>query len=379
MRAVIVGAGIAGLAAALRLGQLGWEPVVLERAPRLRDGGYAVTFSGSGYDAAERMGLLPALTERHMTNDEIVYRDARHKDVRMSRRAQDAMLGPRSLNLMRGDIEHALHDALDGEVEIRYSTTVSGVEQDASGVRMTLNDGSVEHADLLIGADGLHSAVRRLVFGDETRFRLDLDHVIAVYDIGRAPGGLAPRTSVSYNVPGRQVGILRVDEERTIAFFAYRSQRPTEELTAGARTTLAKVYGDLEWHVPELLDRMPDDDSVYFDSVSQIRMDSWSKGRVVVLGDAAWCVTLFAGYGSALAVAGAELLGNKMERFDVAAALRSWESELRPEVDKTQRAGRRAKQLFVPSDPVRLWLRQTSMRVAASPLMTKLMERRHAA
>ncbi|MGA8112062.1 MAG: FAD-dependent monooxygenase [Actinocatenispora sp.] len=376
--AVVVGAGIAGLATALSLHRAGWRPVVVEHAPYRRTGGYVVNFAGIGYDAAERLGLLPALRARNLVYDELRYLDD-DREVRLSAATQRALLGPRALNLMRGDIEHVLHEALAGEVEIRYATTVTDIRQDPDAVHVTFSDGTRGTADLLLGADGLHSTVRRQVFGPERDHRLDLDHLIAVYELDRAPREVPPRTSVSYNVPGRQVAVAHLGDGRTIAFFAHRSTRPDAELAAGPRRTLPDVYGDLGWVVPDLLSRVPDRESIYFDMVSQIRMAAWHRGRVAVLGDAAWCVTLFAGYGSSLAVGGANRLGDMLAQLpDVPTALRAWDVELRPHVLRKQRAGRRARSLFVPADAVRLRLRQASLRVASSPLVTRVLSRRSA-
>ncbi|MEO3792258.1 FAD-dependent oxidoreductase [Nonomuraea sp. B10E15] len=342
MKVVIVGAGIAGLAAAVRLHRAGWEVIVLEHAPRLRDGGYVVNFSGLGYEAADRMGILPALQEHRVVYDWITHMNASGRCARISARAQDALGGNQSYNLMRGDIERTLFDALDGGVDIRYGCTVSHIDQLGGGVRAWLSDGTVERADLLIGADGLHSAVRRLVCGPEERYRHDLNHLVAVFAFDTAPAGLAPRTSTSLNVDGRQVAVANVPGRGALALFSHRTTRQGAELSAGARATLSRVYGDLGWVVPELLARMPDDGSGYFDGVSQIRMDRWSRGRVVLLGDAAWCVTLFAGAGTSLAVGGADLLATCLERADsVEDALRAWEAQLRPQVVSKQK-GRRS-------------------------------------
>lgn len=195
-KAVIVGCGIAGLAAALRLHRIGWRPIVVERAPQRRTGGYAVTFSGLGYDAAERMGVLPAPTERHITPDRMVYVKP-NGETRFSAPGATvrAMLGDRALNLLRGDVEDVLHDAIAGEVEIRFGSTVAAIAQDDTGVDVALDDGTVERADLLIGADGLHSTTRALVFGPEEDFRLDLDHVVGVFMLDPLPPGVREGTT----------------------------------------------------------------------------------------------------------------------------------------------------------------------------------------
>ncbi|GAA4983440.1 hypothetical protein [Actinopolymorpha pittospori] len=138
------------------------------------------------------------------------------------------------------------------------------------------------------------------------------------------------------------------------------------------------MYGDIGWAAPDVLAQLRTAESVYFDSISQVVLPSWSKGRVALLGDAAWCVTLFAGYGSSLAVAGADLLGAALERHpdDIGVALAEWEKELRPEAEKKQRLGRKVKGLYAPADPFRLWLRDVPLRLAALPPVGRLLQRR---
>ncbi|WP_232211799.1 FAD-dependent monooxygenase [Saccharomonospora halophila] len=314
-RAIIVGGGIAGLATALRLHQIGWEPLVLERAPCRRSGGYVVAFSGIGYDAAERMGVLPALTERHITPDMMVYvkpdGDPRFTVPGPTVRA---MLGPRALNILRGDLEDLLHAARRDTVEIRFGTTVTAITQDDHGVEVSLDDGTVERAHLLVGADGLHSTTRRLAFGPEDTFRLDLDHMADAFLLDRLPSCVEAGTTATLTDTGRTLAIINLGADRSAAFFGYRTNRPMADLAEGPTTVLPRVYGDMAWAAPDVLAQLPDAGSVYFDTISQVLVDRWSRGRVVLLGDAAWCVTLFAGFGSSLAVAGADLLGTAFAR-----------------------------------------------------------------
>ncbi|MHA6630629.1 FAD-dependent monooxygenase [Pseudonocardia sichuanensis] len=378
-RAVIVGAGIAGLAAALRLHQIGWEPIVVERAPARRSGGYAVTFSGIGYDAAERMGILPALAERHITPDEMTYiRPDGTTRFSVPGPTVRAMLGDRALNLLRGDIEDVLHSTLRDQVPIRYGTTVTAVAQDDAAVHVTLSDGTAVDADLLVGADGLHSATRALVFGPEQDHRLDLDHMVGVYLMDRRPDAVPEGTTATLTVTGRTLAIISLGPDRAAAFFGYRTDDPARDLAEGPQKALPRVYEGMGWAAPRALAQLRTTGSVYFDTISQIVMNRWSRGRVVLLGDAAWCVTLFAGYGSSLAVGGAEQLGNALQRHpdDTPAALAAWEAQLRPEAERKQKLGRRVKGLYAPADPLRLWLRDLPLRMAALPPMGRLLQRR---
>jgi 2-polyprenyl-6-methoxyphenol hydroxylase-like FAD-dependent oxidoreductase len=313
MRAIIIGAGIAGLAAALRLSQIGWDSLIIERAPQRRSGGYAVTFGGIGYDAAERMGILPDLQQRAFVTEELVYhKPSGEQRFTLTGEIIAATLGPRTMNILRGDIETVLYDKVRDSAEIRCGTTIAAVDQDTHAVHVTLSDGTLEHADLLIGADGLHSATRALAFGPEEDYLLDLEHRVAVYMLDKRPAAIAPGTTATLSSRGRTVAVISAGDGRNVAFFGYRTDRGTRG--DDPATVLPQVYGDLGWIIPELLAGMARTDSVYFDTISQVVAPAWSHGRVVLLGDAAWCVTLFAGYGSALAVGGADRLGTELER-----------------------------------------------------------------
>jgi 2-polyprenyl-6-methoxyphenol hydroxylase-like FAD-dependent oxidoreductase len=376
-RVIIVGAGIAGLSAALRLRQIGWEPLVVERAPARREGGYAVVFSGIGPAAAARMGVLPALRERHVDAFDLAYlrADGRprftvpHGTVRR-------LLGGSGMALLRGDIEEVLYEAVADEAEIRFGTTVAAVAQDAEGVDVTLSDGTVERADLLVGADGLHSAVRALVFGPEERFRRDLGHVVAAFMLDELPPGAPRRAFATVTAVGRTFTVADLGGGRAAAFFTYSTADPDAELAKGPRRALLREYPGPRWAIPELLADLREE-AVYFDSVSQIVMDGWSRGRVVLLGDAAWCVTLFAGYGSSLAMGGADLLGAELERHpgDIPAALCAWEAGLRPEVTERQRKGRANTGVHAPRNRFELTLRDLPLRLATLPPVTHFLSR----
>jgi 2-polyprenyl-6-methoxyphenol hydroxylase-like FAD-dependent oxidoreductase len=416
-RVLVVGAGIAGLATALRLRRSDWRVLLVERAPALRGGGYMIGFSGIGFTAAQRWGLLPALRELQPEPVDLVYVDATGRErARLPVAAQQAMVGDDMLSLLRGDLESTLHAALlDGPgppVEIRFATTVTAVTQDPEAVTVTLSDAAQERVDLLVGADGLHSTVRELVFGPESAFRVDFGNAVATLLLDRTPAVIGTGRTVSMNLVGRGVGVYGTHTGRSAGFFAFASTDLDTDLAAGPRATLRRVYGDLDWAVPELLNQVEASDSIYFDRISQIVLDRWSEGRVALIGDAAWCVSLFAGYGSSLAVGGAALLGDLLDahttgspptdgrgsedratearateastpetartsehRTDISAALAHWEHQLRPIVARKQRQGRRARGLFVARHQAILSAQLTLYRLAGSRLVTTALRR----
>jgi 2-polyprenyl-6-methoxyphenol hydroxylase-like FAD-dependent oxidoreductase len=376
---VIIGAGIAGLATALRLRQAGWTPLVVERAPARRTGGYTVTFSDLGYDAAQRLGILDELAERHITPDALHYlKPSGVRRFSVPGPTVRAMLGRRALNLMRGDIEDVLYRAVAADVEIRFGTTATAVRAEPAAVTVELDDGSTVRADLLVGADGLHSATRAATFGPERDFRLDLDHMVGVFTLDRLPSGVTPGATETLTEAGRTLAVIATGDRRPTAFFGYRCADPAAELAAGPTAALPAAYERMGWVAPQVLEQLAGADEVYFDSISQIVLPSWHRGRVALLGDAAWCVTLFAGFGASLAVAGADALGTALERHgdDVDAALAEWEAGLRPYAERKQQLGRQVRGLYAPADRTRLFLRDLPLRLAALPPVGRLLQRR---
>ncbi|WP_211897808.1 FAD-dependent oxidoreductase [Saccharopolyspora erythraea] len=377
-RVLIVGAGIAGLATALRLRRSGWQVVVLERAPGLRDGGYMLNLGGLGYEAAERLGILPELRAAEPEPFELVHVDEHGRRLAaMDPHAQRALVGDRMLALFRGDIERVLRDALGDGVDFRFGTTVESISQATDEVSVELSDGTTEVADLVVGADGLHSRVRSLLFGAERGFRHDFGALVAISLLDEVPAAIAPASGVSLSLVDRGVSVVNPTCGRSAAFFIFGSRTPEADLADGAPPVLRRRYADLGWVVPDLLDAVEGSESVFYDQVSQIRLDRWSSGRVVLLGDSAWCVSLFAGYGASLALGGAELLGTVLERnpADIPGALRSWERLLRPVAERRRRQGRRLKSLFVASNSAALHARTQVLRLSGSRPVTALMRR----
>ncbi|ADH69490.1 MULTISPECIES: FAD-dependent oxidoreductase [Nocardiopsis] len=379
-RAVIVGAGIAGLATALRLHRAGWETLVVERAPARRRGGYMVNLVGWGYDAAERLGLVPALSASDigLFSTVLVRADGRRK-FSVPPEIARAALGDRALTVFRENLESALYEAVRGSAVLRFGTTAVDVAQDADGVRVGLSDGTTERADLLVGADGLRSGVRAAVFGPEADFRVDLDHVVGALPLDRLPEDVPEGTGTTFIGPGRTAAVVNLGPGRSSAFFAYRCADPDAELARGPVRALTSAFGDLGGGVPDVLRQLRADPSgAYFDSVSQVRADRWSRGRVVLLGDAAWCPSLFAGYGAALALSGADRLGDALERHggDVTGALARWEAGLRPETRRRQALARRGTRQYAPSSRAHVWMNDLAIRAVLLPGVRGLVQRR---
>ncbi|CAM3320405.1 FAD-dependent oxidoreductase [Tsukamurella hominis] len=375
LRIVVAGAGIAGLATALRLHRDGHRVLVVERAPARRAGGYLVNLLGPGFDAAEGLGLVPALRERDqgIFTSRLVRADGSTK-LTMPAALAEQSLGSRALTVLRGDLEGALWEAMGGALEIRFGTTVAAADDPSGadgGLRVTLSDGSVHDADLLVGADGLHSGVRDLAFGPATGFVHDLQHAVAAFPLDAAPNGLPEQTASTFIDVGRTAAVFRPRGHAPSAFFTYRTATAEADATGSPADALAAHFGDLSGPVHEAARRAAGAGDAYFDSVSQVVMDTWSSGRVVLVGDAAWCVSLFAGHGAGLALAGADRLGRALaaQPGDIAAALRAWEDGLRPEVTARQRQARAGMARFAPPSRVHLGVQDLMIRALTAPLL----------
>jgi 2-polyprenyl-6-methoxyphenol hydroxylase-like FAD-dependent oxidoreductase len=377
MKVLISGAGIAGLSLALRLRQRGLVPVVIERSASLRDGGYMLGLSDPGYDAAERMGVVKALEAAQYLPRRLVYLDKEgRRKFTLEGRALDRLIGRRQLNLMRGDIDRALHARVRDDVEIRFGASVETLEAAAGGARVRLDDGATIDGDLIVGADGLHSRVRALHFGPEERFVRFLGSRIAAVIMDRSGfPDLAPDETHSMTEVGRAAGLAATRDGRLMAFFIYRTERARRFETVEAE--LRHGFAGIGWHVPALLERLPQAGGVYFDEVSQVVAPRWHDGRVVLLGDAGYAVSLIAGRGASLAMAGAYVLAEALANrpADVAAACARYETRLRPMVERAQRMARRNVNLFTPATRLQLLGRDLGLRLAASALIAPLAKR----
>ncbi|GGL44058.1 FAD-dependent monooxygenase [Planomonospora parontospora] len=373
MKVLICGAGIAGLTLGWWLRRAGAEVTVVERAAGPRDDGYMIDFFGAGYDVAERMGIL---TELHGTSAdiaEIVYLDGRGRRAGgLSYDSARAMAGGRVLSIMRGDLERILRSSLDPGTEIRYGTSVTAIRDVPGGVDVELTDGGVHRADLLVGADGLHSVVRRLVFGPEERYLRLLGYHTASYLVRDA--GLAEevgRRALLVGVPDRQAGIYPTRDGDLAAWLVHAS--PGTVLPADTRAEITSRYRGMGGLVDRVLAHCPE--GPYYDQVAQIRMPGWTRGRVTLLGDAAHAVSLMAGQGSSMAMAGAHLLATELLGAGVEAALERYERRMRPFVLGKQRSGRGAARWMVPHEAWRITLRNRLFGLADLPGGTAVMGR----
>lgn len=374
-RVLVCGAGLAGSAAAFWLVRHGFLPTVVERAPAPREGGAPVDVRGDAVGVVERMGLLDRVRELRTDIRHLRFVDAAGKrvgGVEMGRFQQR----DRDVEVLRGDLARVLHEAAGDGVEHVFGDHPTALREGAGGVGVTFASGHERTFDLVVGADGVHSGVRGLVFGAEEQFRRDLGYRAAVVSVHK---GFGEDCSVLlHNNPGKVVAVYSSghhDDARVLFLFRDTGERGPGDVAEQKQLVLDAFAGQ-SWRVPELLDQVRQAQDLFFDSLSQILMPRWSSGRVVLLGDAAHAPGLLAGAGSSLALVGAERLAMELaDGDDHRTAFQRYEAAHRPAVDRGQRGVSSSARVLVPDTRFGLWTRNHLSRLAAPLTATRSRER----
>jgi 2-polyprenyl-6-methoxyphenol hydroxylase-like FAD-dependent oxidoreductase len=342
---LISGAGIAGPALAHWLVGNGYRVVIVELAPDIRPGGQTVDLRGAGRDVVDRMGLLDQMVDCSLAQRGIAW--VRADGSRRAEMPVDAFDGNgivSKLEILRGDLVDVLYRDTKDRAEYRFDTRVTALEQD-DAVDVTLSDGTRVRADLVVGADGPHSAVRRLVFGAEEQFVKPLGGYHAWftapdtagldgwYLMHQAPGGLNASMRPSHDPAIAKAGL---------AFRSEPMDYDRRDLDQ-QRTVLADRFAGVGWHARELISAAAEADDFYFDAFAQVHMASWSRGRVTLCGDAGYCASPLSGMGTSLALVGAYVLAGELGRAGdglktdrVNGALERYATVMRPYVDNCQ-------------------------------------------
>ena len=360
---LISGASIAGPALAFWLRRYGFQPTIVERAPALRPGGYAVDFRGAAVRVLERMGLLAEVQHRQTHIGPITIVD------RNNRRVASMPDGFTSgeLEILRGDLATIFCEATREHTEYIFDDSIAAIEENPDGVEVILERSGRRNFDLVVGADGLHSKVRSLVFGPEPDFVRYLGCYISIFTI---PNYLRlDHAGLYYTALGKRVGIFSGGDGRdAMASFFFCSDELDYARNDVRRQgkILREHFNNVGWEVPRLLDLMETAPDFYFDSVSQVKMERWSAGRSVLLGDAAWCASPLSGMGTGMAVVGAYVLAGELASAngDHRVAFERYETQMRAFVEKCQSLADGGVNWFVP---------RTRFRFLLSTLMWKIL------
>ena len=278
-------------------------------------------------------------------------------DVAVFRR----IIGDDFTSLPRGDLAAAIYATIEDTVETIFGDSIAGVDERGDSVGLTFEKGPPRDFDLVIGADGLHSNVRRLAFGPEE----DFEHYLGCKVAACVVDGYRPRDDlvyVTYSTPGRQLARFALRGDRTMFLFVFRAER--DNTGTAPKDQLRNEFGDVGWEGPEILATLDDVDDLYFDVVSQVRMDHWSRGRVLLIGDAAGCISLLGGEGTGLAITEAYVLAGELARAgaDHRRAFDAYEARLRPFIKTKQAGAVRYIPFFATRTRFGLWFRNMAMR-----------------
>jgi 2-polyprenyl-6-methoxyphenol hydroxylase-like FAD-dependent oxidoreductase len=341
---LISGAGIAGPALAFWLTKSGYRVAIVELADGIRPGGQTVDLRGAGGDVVERMGLIDQMRQRSLDQRGVAWIKAdgsRRADMPVTAFNGNGLVS--KLEILRGDLVDVLYQATKDQTEYRFSTRIESLDQNDDAVRATLSDGTTLSADLVVGCDGPHSAVRRLVFGPEEQFVKQLGGYNAWFTAPDTVG--LDGWYLMYQAPGLNAS-MRPSHDPALckAGLAFRSEPVTYDRRNAdeQRALLTTHFAGAGWQCDALLTAAATADDFYFDAFAQVHMPTISQGRVTLAGDAGYCASPLSGMGTSLALVGAYVLAGELGPADsldaqrIQAALQRYEAVMRPYIDQCQ-------------------------------------------
>ncbi|WP_405485714.1 FAD-dependent monooxygenase [Nocardia sp. NBC_00511] len=362
---LISGASIAGPALAYWLHRYGFTVTVVEQAPSLREGGYKVDIRGAAMDVIERMGLTGEIRKASTDMRGGAWVDANGKTLTTLGPDLIGMRAPGDDEVLRGDLARILFDATKSGVEYLFGDSITGMVEHAEGVEVRFGHAAARMFDLVIGADGMHSATRRTVFGPEEQFVRSTGMAVCAYTVPNDLG--LDRWELVHPTPGHVVQAYSTAGAAAKAQFIFPApeQLPDRRDVAGQQRLVSDVFADSGWETPGLLAAMPNSPDFYFDSVDQIHLDTWSRGRIALIGDAAWCPSPLSGQGTSMALVGAYVLAGELKAAhgDHRAAFLAYREALRPYVTENLALGWKNATDMVATTPGTLKVHITAIKV----------------
>lgn len=371
---LINGGGIAGPSLAFWLARQGHAVTIAEQARQLRTGGQAVDFRGPALAVLEKMGLLAQVQASATQMGPLVLVDARGKEV--GRLPAEVISG--ELEIHWGDLARILYQAVRQDVNYRFGVRVTELDDDGRRVGVTFSDASTGSYDLVIGADGLHSGTRRLVFGPEEQYVTQLGQCFGFFDIENRLR--LDHCGMAYIDAGRTAALQGIEPDNPARASFYLTDPHLDfdyRDTDGNKRLFAQRYAGMGWEVPNLLQGLAEASEVYFDSIAQVHLPSYSRGRVCLIGDAAWCATPRSGMGTTLAMVGAYVLAHELRTAgdDYAAAFAQYQRLLAPYVARCQKLAIATLRTERFSSGRLAKLRNVALRLVRIPGVSKLVAR----
>ena len=368
-RVLISGLGIAGATLGWWLAEYGFDVTIVERASGPRGGGYMIDFWGLGYDVAEGMGAVEGLRTWGYAIDELrLVRANGDRLATVGAQAVRAALGERFFSIMRGDLASALYRQARSRVSIVFNDSIRAIRARDDGVDVAFAHAPDDTFDIVVGAEGAHSPTRLQVCASPC------EQPLGLWTASFSVRGYRPREPgayVSFTEVGRQVARYALRDDRTAFFLIFREKDAPAGTppTPTALAILLRTEFGTAWECSAILAALERAEDPYFDIVSQVRAPRWSRGPVVLVGDAAYCPSLLAGEGASLAMAGAYILAGELDRCagDHTAAFERYEQRLRPLIERKQRGAVRLGGWFAPRTTAGLLARNVLTRLAGFP------------
>lgn len=374
MKVLISGIGIAGPALAFWLERAGHEVTLVEVAPEIRSGGYVIDFWGIGFDVAEKMGLISEIRSLGYQMQEVRIVDDRGRtSSSFSAEVFARMTKGRYTSIRRSDISTTIFRALDGRVETIFGDSTKNIDDAGTSVQADFEKGPSRSFDMVVGADGLHSRVRNLVFGPEKEFEAPLGYHVAAFEAVGYPYR-DELVYVSHGAPGKQISRFSMNDDRTLFLFVFRDELlrgETPRTDEERKQSLSDIFSDTAWEWPAVKDALSPASDLYFDRVSQIKMDSWTKGRTALIGDAAACISLLGGEGTGLAITEAYVLAGSLaaNNNDLATAFAEYQNRLMPFLKRKQTGAAKFASSFAPNTRLGLKFRDLVVNLLRIPFI----------
>lgn len=368
---LISGAGVAGPALAYWLNKYGYKVTIVERAPTIRDGGYAVDFRGNAIEVLRRMGILDEVKKSQTNTGAVSFVDANGK--RLADMPPIFLSG--EFEILRGDLGKILYDLTKDSTEYIFDDSITDIQEMEDSVKVAFRNSKPRTFDLVVGADGPHSIVRSLVFGDESQFIKHLGYCVSIFTTKNYLN--LDHTGLYHATPGKLSAIYsaRNNTEAKVSFYF----AAPEIINAGhdiveQKKIVTNKFAQEGWEVPKFLKAMQDSKDFYFDTIDQVRMKRWSKGRVVLLGDAGYCASPLSGTGTGLAIVGAYILAGELKRAnsDYETAFANYEQAMRPYVKKAHALPTLLGPLMIPKSRIVMGGRIGLLRIVTALRLDKL-------